>query len=47
MSECSRLKSAGMDGNVVDTHDKDHTAGCDESENKFLKFCSWHDKPSS
>ena len=36
-----------MDGNVINAHDKDHAAGCDKSENKFLKFCFWHSKPSS
>ena len=46
MSECSSLKSACMDSNVINTHDKNHHAGCDKSEDKFLKFCFWHSKPS-
>lgn len=42
VTECSRLKSTGVDGDVINAHDKDYTAGCDKGENKFLKFCFWH-----
>ena len=42
VTECSRLKSTGVDSDVINAHDKDYTAGCDKGENKFLKFCFWH-----
>ena len=46
VTECSRLKSTGVDSDVINAHDKDYTAGCDKGENKFLKFCFWHKKTS-
>ena len=42
----SSLKSAGVDGDIINAHDKNHTAGCDKGKNEFLKFCFWHSKPS-
>ena len=44
--EGSSLKSAGVDGDIINAHDKNHTAGCDKGKNEFLKFCFWHSKPS-
>ena len=44
--EGSSLKSAGVDGDIINSHDKNHTTGCDKSKNEFLKFCFWHSKPS-
>ena len=44
--EGSSLKFAGVDGDIINTHDKNHTTGCDKSKNEFLKFCFWHSKPS-
>ena len=44
--EGSSLKFAGVDGDIINAHDKNHTAGCDKGKNEFLKFCFWHSKPS-
>ena len=44
--EGSSLKSAGADGDIINAHDKNHTARCDKGKNEFLKFCFWHSKPS-
>jgi hypothetical protein len=35
-----------VDGDIINAHDKNHTAGCDKGKNEFLKFCFWHSKPS-